>query len=125
MPTGPLPQRLLREQVRTALREPNERPAFMQFEPAKRNRTTETCGVFCRCLLVIEQERAADLLDINPAILNRLEVSHMLNEPPRGFVRISEGTDRDLLAAIHRGIFERGPIALLAPFLKIGLDAFR
>ena len=41
---------------------------------------------------VAEQERPVEMLDVDAAILHRLEGAGVLHQTARGFVRISEGT---------------------------------
>jgi hypothetical protein len=45
----------------------------VQFQPALLDRAIETSLILGRRTLQLEQERPIDLLDIDPAILDRLE----------------------------------------------------
>ena len=57
----------------------------MKFQPAQANRAIETRRVFRRRPFVAEQERAVELLDVDSAILHRLEgvrVLHQIGAPP-------------------------------------------
>ena len=76
----------LGEQIRTALREANEGAAIVNFQPAQANGAIETRRVFLRRPFVAEQERAVDLLDVNLAILNRLEGVRVLHQTAGGWI---------------------------------------
>ena len=45
----------------------------MKFEPAKFNGTSETRRIFSGRALVAEQERAVEFLNVDAAVLDRLE----------------------------------------------------
>ena len=72
------------KQVRTGLREADERPAVMEFKATARR-------IFFGCASIDVQERAVELLDIDAPILHHLEGMRVLHQSPRGFLRISKG----------------------------------
>jgi hypothetical protein len=61
------------EQRRARLGEPHIGFALVQLEPALLDRAQKAGLVFRRRALELEQKRPVDLLDIDPAILDRLE----------------------------------------------------
>jgi len=77
------------EQVRAALRQFHERAAVMHFEPAALNRQVEAGPIFRRRSFVAKQERAVEFLDIDAAILHRLEGVRVLHQTARSFVGIA------------------------------------
>ena len=71
----------------------------MQFKPSEFNRASEPGRIFFRCASIDVQERTIQLLDIDAAILHRLEGVPMLHQPARGFFGISEGAFGGVLHA--------------------------
>ena len=61
----------------------------MNFQPAQANGTIKARRVFRRRPFIAEQERAVEFLDVDPAILHRLEGVRVLLLTARGLVRIS------------------------------------
>ena len=82
---------ILREQVRTGLRELHEGSALMQFEPAAFDREREAGSVFRGRALIAKQERPVDFLNVDPAILNGFEGASVLQQPE---TRPSQGRGR-------------------------------
>jgi hypothetical protein len=58
----------------------------MQFKPSEFNRASEPGRIFFRCASIDVQERTIQLLDIDAAILHRLEGVGVLNQSARGLV---------------------------------------
>ena len=63
----------------------------MHDQPAPCDGELQAGAVFRRRALVAEQERAVDLLDINPAILDDLESLGVLQETACSLFRIGVG----------------------------------
>ena len=64
---------------------------LMQFQPAPFNGELQAGAVFRGCAFIAEQERAVDLLDIDPAILNRFKSVCVLQQSARGLLRVGVG----------------------------------
>lgn len=60
------------EQFSTSQRELHERPALVQHQPALGDRQIKACLVFGRRSLELKQEGPVDLLDMDTAVLDRL-----------------------------------------------------
>src|ERR1700747_3169784 len=75
-------------------------PRLVQYEPALGNGTLKTRLVFRRRALELKQERPVDLLDIDAAVLHRLESVGTLHELARGGLGVREGAGLDKLHAL-------------------------
>jgi hypothetical protein len=60
-------------------------------EPTALDRQLHARAVLCRCALVLKQERAVDLLDMDAAILHRLDGAGDLDQAARGLLGIGIG----------------------------------
>jgi hypothetical protein len=78
----------LGEEVGPALCQPYKCPAIVNFQPAQADRAIEAGPVFRRRSFVAEQKWAVEFLDIDAAILHRLEGVCVLHEAARGFIWI-------------------------------------
>jgi hypothetical protein len=79
------------EQIGAGRRELHVGSGLMQFQPAPFNGELEAGTVFRGCAFIAEQERAIELLDIDPAILNRFESVCVLQQSARGLLRVGVG----------------------------------
>src|ERR1700740_2438069 len=82
-----------RKQCRTAVSKFQIRPALMPPQPSERNgaldaRAEVVAATACR------EERRVDALDIDAAVLRRLNTIRDLRQPARGDIGIGEGTIR-------------------------------
>jgi hypothetical protein len=66
-------------------------PLSCNYQPAALDSELHTSAVFRRTALVLEQEGAVDLLDVNAAVLHRLDGAGDLDQAARGFLGIGIG----------------------------------
>jgi hypothetical protein len=79
------------EQIGAGRRELHVGSGLVQFQPAPFNGELQAGAVFRGCAFIAEQERAVDLLDIDPAILNRFKSVCVLQQSARGLLRVGVG----------------------------------
>ena len=64
----------------------------MNFQPASFNSALQAGAIFRGRALVVEQERAVELFDIDATILNWFEGVCVLQETSRGLLRVGKGS---------------------------------
>src|SRR6266436_8168511 len=107
---------ILREQFRASLGEPHEGPGLMQPEPAVGDGEIEARLVLGGAA-AFPEEGQVDLLDVDTAVLNRLDRACDLQEPACGFLGVGEWSVGGVL---HHAVARR--LGTLAPS-KSGLTS--
>jgi len=79
-------------QIRARLRDFYIGATLVQLKPTALDRELEPRRIFRKRRFVAKQEGVVDLLNIDPAVLNRLESSGVFQEAPRGRLRVGVGT---------------------------------
>ena len=85
--------------LKRPIREADIGSAFVQHQPTLGHRAIETSLVFRRRALELIEEGRVDLLDIDPAILDRLECVGELDQLARSGFGIGEGAVGNVLHA--------------------------
>jgi hypothetical protein len=68
------------EQIGTGRCEPDEGAALVHGQPAELDCQLHARAVLSRASLVLEEERAVDVLDMDPAVLHRLDCAGDLDD---------------------------------------------
>ena len=86
---------LLTEQILAVTQQPHVGPAFVQLEPAFLDSAPDAGAELRAASLERVEEGIVDLLDVDPAVLYRLDARSQLNELASGDFRIGEGAFGD------------------------------
>ena len=86
---------LLTEQILAVTQQPHVGPAFVQLEPAFLDSAPDAGAELRAASVERVEEGIVDLLDVDPAVLYRLDARSQLNELASGDFRIGEGAFGD------------------------------
>ncbi|MGY3407306.1 hypothetical protein ACVWZV_003419 [Bradyrhizobium sp. GM5.1] len=79
-----------RQQILARRQQSHVRAALMQLQPALHDSAPDPRAELPAASLQRVEEGIIDLLDVNPAVLHRLDAGSQLNELPRGDFRIGK-----------------------------------